>query len=137
MISYSHCNRGPVTNPFLELGLDHGASRWKKHCIEVYRQHEDDPVAQARLNRAEGRIENALRNDAGWDVFFRLPLDPTRYGMPSAAPRHLVPPLEALPRRTGVTHGAELEAIRARAAVELLDEFRTTAPHLDRHSPAG
>ncbi|MGW5000219.1 hypothetical protein ACWEP8_21370 [Streptomyces hydrogenans] len=129
-------NRGPVTNPFLELGLDHGASRWEEHCREIFRQHEDYPVAQARLNRAEDRIRNALRDDAGWDVFFQLPLDRTRYVMPSAVPRHMVPPLEALPRRTSVTLGADLEAIRALAAVELLDDFRSTAPHLDRHSPA-
>ena len=55
--------------------------------------------------------------------------------MPSEVPQHLVPPVDALPRRTPVTSGGELETIRARAAVELLDDFRTTAPRLDRHSP--
>ncbi|MFE2558607.1 hypothetical protein ACFXGT_21795 [Streptomyces sp. NPDC059352] len=83
---------------------------------------------------AEERIRGALRNEAGWDVFYQLPLDRSRYVMPSQVPRHLVPPVEALPRRTPVTSGGELEAIRARAAIELLDDFRTTAPHLDRHS---
>jgi hypothetical protein len=129
-------NRGPTTNPFLEVGLDHGAIGWEEHCREIFRQHEGDPLAQARLNRAEDRIRDALRSDAGWNVFFQLPLDRARYLMPSAVPRHLVPPLEALPRRTSVTSGADLEAIRARAAVELLSDFRATAPYLDRHSPA-
>ncbi|WP_329390606.1 hypothetical protein OG625_12285 [Streptomyces sp. NBC_01351] len=127
--------RGPVTNPFLEFGLDHGATGWEVHCREIFRQHEGDTPAQARLNRAEDRIRNALHGDAGWKVFFELPLDPSRYVITPGVPRHLVPPLVALTRRTSVTSGAELEAIRARAAVELLDDFRTTAPHLDRHSP--
>ncbi|WP_127353818.1 hypothetical protein [Actinacidiphila soli] len=128
-------NRGPVTNPFLELGLDHGVGGWEERCREIFRQREGDPVAQARLNRAEDRIRDALRGDAGWDVFFQLPLDRSRYVMPSAVPRQLVPPLQAVPRRTSLTSGADLEAIRARAAVELLDDFRSTAPHLDRHGP--
>ncbi|MFD0455651.1 hypothetical protein ACFQ2H_05700 [Streptomyces violaceoruber] len=40
-----------------------------------------------------------------------------------------------MPRRTTLTSGADLESIRALAAVELLDDFRSTAPHLDRHGP--
>ncbi|MFI5616274.1 hypothetical protein [Streptomyces sp. NPDC051567] len=128
-------NRGPVTNPFLEVGLDHGTYGWEERCREIFRRHEGDPAAQSRLNRAEDRIRDALRNDAGWNVFFQLPIDPSLYVMPSVVPQHLVPPVEALPRRTPVTSGADLEAVRARAAVELLDDFRTTAPHLDRHGP--
>ncbi|MEU9111552.1 hypothetical protein AB0D04_07110 [Streptomyces sp. NPDC048483] len=128
-------HRGPVTNPFLEVGLDHGSNGWEERCREIFRQHEGDPVAQAGLNRAEDRIRDAQRKNAGWNVFFRLPLDRSRYAMPSVVPQHVVPPREALPRRTSLTSGADLEAIRARAAVELLEDFRTTAPHLDRHSP--
>lgn len=129
-------NRGPVTNPFLELGLDHGSIGWEQHCREIFVQREGDPAGQARLNQAEDRIRDALRSDAGLDVFFQVPLDRSRYVIPTAVPRQLVPPLEPMPRRTSVTSGADLEAIRARAAVELLDDFRTTAPHLDRHGPA-
>ncbi|MFE2551763.1 hypothetical protein ACFXGI_24890 [Streptomyces sp. NPDC059355] len=127
--------RGPFGNPFFEIGLDHGADGWEERCREVFRRNEGDTKAQSALNMAEERIRGALRNEAGWDVFYRLPLDPARYSMPSQVPRHLVPPVEALPRRTPVTNGGELESIRARAAVELLDDFRTTAPHLDRHGP--
>ncbi|MFD9515732.1 hypothetical protein [Streptomyces sp. NPDC059979] len=127
-------NRGPFGNPFLEIGLDHGADAWEERCRDVFRRHEGDTKAQSALNMAEERIRGALRGASGWDVFYRLPLDPSRYVMPSQVPRHLVPPVEALPRRTPVTSGGELETIRARAAVELLDDFRTTAPHLDRHS---
>jgi hypothetical protein len=130
-------DRGPFNNPFLDIGLDHGADGWEERCREIFRQREGDTRAQSDLNMAEERIRGALRGDAGWDVFYQLPLDRSRYVMPSQVPKHLVPPMEALPRRTPVTSGGELEAIRARAAVELLDDFRTTAPRLDRHSSTG
>lgn len=127
--------RGPMTNPFLELGLEHGADGWERHCRELFRryEHEGDQTSQARLNRAEDRIDEALRHEAGFDVFFQVPLDRSRYELPDAVPRQLVPPLQPMARRTPLTSGAELESIRARAAVELLDDFRSTAPYLDRH----
>ncbi|WP_328693516.1 hypothetical protein OHA74_40180 [Streptomyces phaeochromogenes] len=127
-------DRSPFSNPFLDIGLDHGADGWEERCREIFRQREGDARAQSELNMAEERIRGALRGEAGWDVFYQLPLDRARYDFPSQVPKHLVPPLEALPRRTPVTSGGELESIRARAALELLDDFRTTAPRLDRHS---
>lgn len=127
-------DRGPFGNPFLDIGLDHGAGGWEERCRDIFREREGDARAQSELNMAEERIRDALRGEAGWDVFYQVPLDRSRYVMPSQVPNHLVPPVEALPRRTALTSGGELEAIRARAAVELLDDFRTTAPRLDRHS---
>ncbi|MDT0608698.1 hypothetical protein [Streptomyces lancefieldiae] len=129
--------RGEMTNPFLEIGLDHGADGWERHCRDLFRSYaqEGDQTAQARLNRAEGRIEEAARHEAGYDVFFQVPLDRSRYEWPDAVPRRLVPPLEPMVRRTALTSGTDLESIRALAAVELLDDFRSTAPHLDRHGP--
>lgn len=127
-------DRGPFGNPFLDIGLHHGAGGWEERCRDIFREREGDARAQSELNMAEERIRDALRGEAGWDVFYQLPLDRSRYVMPSQVPNHLVPPVEALPRRTALTSGGELEAIRARAAVELLDDFRTTAPRLDRHS---
>ncbi|MFF3032397.1 hypothetical protein ACFVS7_15505 [Streptomyces rubiginosohelvolus] len=127
-------DRGPFGNPFLDIGLDHGAGGWVERCRDIFREREGDAKAQSELNMAEERIRDALRGEAGWDVFYLLPLDRSRYVMPSQVPNHLVPPVEALPRRTALTSGGELEAIRARAAVELLDDFRTTAPRLDRHN---
>lgn len=127
-------DRGPFSNPFLKIGLDHGAGGWEERCRDIFREREGDAKAQSELNMAEERIRGALRGEAGWGVFYQLPLDRSRYDLPSEVPRQLVPPVEALPRRTPVTSGGELEAIRARAAVELLDEFRTTAPRVDRHS---
>jgi hypothetical protein len=129
--------RGAMTNPFLELGLDHAAEGWERHCRDLFRQCENagDQARQARVNHAEDRIHDALRHDAGLDVFFRLPLRISSYEMPDAVPGQLVPPLEPLARRTSLTSGTDLETMRARAAVELLDDFRSTAPHLDRHGP--
>ncbi|MFF7265542.1 hypothetical protein ACFZCL_35400 [Streptomyces sp. NPDC008159] len=127
-------DRGPFSDPFLDIGLDHGADGWEERCREIFRQHEGDARAQSELNMAEERIRGALRGEAGWDVFYQLPLDRSRYVIPSQVPKHLVPPVEPLSRRTAMTSGGELEAIRARAAVELLNDFRTTAPRLDRHS---
>ncbi|WP_033306020.1 hypothetical protein RFN58_12805 [Streptomyces iakyrus] len=129
-------DRGPFNNPFLDIGLDHGADGWEERCRDIFREREGDAKAQSDLNMAEERIRGALRGEAGWDVFYQLPLDPSRYVMPCQVPNHLVPSVEALPRHTPVTSGGELEAIRARAAVELLEDFRTTAPRLDRHSSA-
>ncbi|MFE7813025.1 hypothetical protein ACFU5P_13860 [Streptomyces sp. NPDC057433] len=127
--------REPMTNPFLELGLDHGAEGWDRRCRELFRQYEEtgDHASQSRVNRAQGRIEEALRHDSGLDVFFQLPLVRSRFELPDAVPRHLVPPLEPMARGTSFTSGRDLEIMRARAAVELLDDFRSTAPHLDRH----
>ncbi|OKK14242.1 hypothetical protein [Streptomyces sp. CB02400] len=127
--------RGPMTNPFLELGLDHGAEDWERHCRDLFRryEHEKDQSSQARLNQTEGRIDEAARHESGYDVFFRVPLDRARYELPDTVPRRLVPPLEPMARRTALTSGADLESIRALAAVELLDDFRSTPPHLDRH----
>ncbi|GBQ03680.1 hypothetical protein SSP531S_51550 [Streptomyces spongiicola] len=126
-------NRGPVTNPFLDVGLDHGSADWEPHCREIFRMCKGDQEGESRLNEAEDRIRTAQRHGSGFDEFFRVPLDRSRLRIPSAVSHRLVPPLEPLPRRTGPTSGTELEAIRARAALELLDDFRTTAPHLDRH----
>ncbi|MFZ4207381.1 hypothetical protein ACOZE4_21435 [Streptomyces griseoincarnatus] len=127
--------RGMMTNPFLEIGLNHGAEGWERYCRVLFREHEEqgDQAAQARLNLAQDRIDEAARNEAGFDVFFRLPLDRARYELPDAVPKRLVPPLEPMARRTALTSGADLESIRALAAVELLDDFRSTPPHLDRH----
>nr|WP_246619779.1 hypothetical protein [Streptomyces corallincola] len=130
-------DRGPFNNPFLDIGFDHGGGGWEERCREIFREREGDARAQSELNMAEERIRGALRGEAGWDVFYQLPLDRSRYVMPSQVPEHLVPPVAALPRRTPVTSGGELEAVRARAAVELLDDFRTTSPRLDRHSSTG
>ncbi|MFI2640595.1 hypothetical protein [Streptomyces sp. NPDC018610] len=130
-------NRGPLTNPFLEVGLDHGAEGWEAHCRALYRHYEEqgDQAGQMRLNAAQDRLDEALRHESAFDVFFQVPLDRSRYVLPDAVPRQLVPALEPLARRTPLTSGAELESIRVRAAVELLDDFRSTAPHLDRHGP--
>ncbi|WP_234337664.1 hypothetical protein [Streptomyces sp. NRRL WC-3725] len=125
--------RDRVTNPFIELGLDHGSFRWEKHCRELFREAEGDHTEQARINDAEERIRAAQGAEAGLSVFFRIPLEPDRYLMPDSVPATLVPPVAALPRRTPAVSGAELERIRARAAVELLDDLRSTPPRLDRH----
>lgn len=127
--------RGMMTNPFLEVGLEHGAEGWERHCRTLFREYEEqgDQAAQARLNHAQDRIDEAARHEAGFDVFFRVSLDRDRYELPDAVPGRLVPPLEPMARRTTLTSGADLESIRARAAVELLDDFRSTPPHLDRH----
>jgi hypothetical protein len=129
--------RGMMTNPFLELGLDHGQEGWDRHCRDLFREYEQvgNQAAQARLNLAQDRIDEATRHEAGFDVFFQVPLDRLRYDLPDTVSGGLVPPLEPMVRRTAVTSGADLESIRALAAVELLDDFRSTAPHLDRHGP--
>ncbi|MDX3640663.1 hypothetical protein [Streptomyces sp. MB09-02B] len=125
--------RDPLTNPYLDLGLPHGSADWETRYRELVRESRFDTVKYARLNMIRGRLDEARRHEAGDGVFFRLPLDHTVYEAPDDVPRSLVPPLEPLPRRTSATSGAEMEAVRARAAVEILQDFRTTPPRLDRH----
>ncbi|MEU3189072.1 hypothetical protein ABZ686_00170 [Streptomyces sp. NPDC006992] len=125
--------RGPVTNPFLELGLDHGSSQWEKRTRELYRRHEGDPSRQAEINEAGHRIDAAAGSDSGFEVFFSVPLEPERFLMPDRVPRHLVPPLQPMPRRTDALSSEGVEVLRERAAVELLQDFRVTPPTLDRH----
>ncbi|MEU2054236.1 hypothetical protein [Streptomyces bungoensis] len=125
--------RDPLTNPYLDLGLPHGSADWETRYRELVRESRFDTVKYARLNMIRGRLDEARRHEAGDGVFFRLPLNHTVYEAPDAVPRSLVPPLEPLPRRTPATSGAEMEAVRARAAVEILQDFRTAPPRLDRH----
>ncbi|WP_415961646.1 hypothetical protein [Streptomyces sp. 021-4] len=125
--------RDPLTNPYLELGLPHGSADWETRYRELVRESRFDTVKYARLNMIRGRLDEARRHESGDGVFFRLPLDHSVYEAPDEVPRSLVPPLEPLPRRTPATSGAEMEAVRARAAVEILQHFRTTPPRLDRH----
>ncbi|WP_406499202.1 hypothetical protein OG936_31050 [Streptomyces sp. NBC_00846] len=126
-------DRDPLMNPFLEICLPHGFDNWEDRYRDLVRESQDDVVEYARLNRIRNRIEEARRYEAGDDVFFRLPLDSARYETPRDVPQSIVPPLVPLPRRTATTGGAEIEAVRAMAAVELLEDFRVTPPHLDRH----
>lgn len=125
--------RAPLTNPYLELGLPHGSADWETRYRELVREWRLDTVKYARLNLIRGRLDEARRHETGDGVFFRLPLDHSVYEAPDDVPHSLVPPLEPLPRRTPATSGAEMEAVRARAAVEILQDFRTTPPRLDRH----
>ncbi|WP_322986058.1 hypothetical protein [Streptomyces sp. S584] len=126
-------DRGPLTNPYLDLCLPHGCTEWEARYRDLVRDAQDDVTEYARLNRIRGRIQEAGLHGAEDDVFFWLPLDMTRYETPRDVPRSIVPPLVPLQRRTAPTGGVEIEAVRARAAVELLDDFRLTVPHLDRH----
>lgn len=126
-------SRDPLTNPYLDLGLPHGSADWETRYRELVRESRFDTVKYARLNMIRGRLDEARRHEAGDGVFFRLPLDHTIYEAPDDVPRSLVPPLEPLTRRTPATSGADMEAVRARAAVEILQDFRTTPPRLDRH----
>jgi len=126
-------HREPAANPFLELGLDHGSAHWEKRSRELFRQYEGDPSRQAEINEAGDRIGVAAESDSGFEVFFRVPLDHERFLMPDQVPRHLVPRRQPMPRRTGTLRSEDVEALRERAAVEVLWDFRLTPPTLDRH----
>ncbi|MET7839200.1 hypothetical protein ABZT45_11335 [Streptomyces sp. NPDC005356] len=125
--------RDPAASPFLELNLDHGSLRWEKRCRELFRQYQGDLGRQAEVNAAETRIRAAAGSDSGFEVFFRVPLDQERFLMPDQVPRHLVPPLQPLPRRTDALSSVGVEKLRGLAAVELLQDFRAAPPTLDRH----
>ncbi|MFD5929448.1 hypothetical protein [Streptomyces sp. NPDC060333] len=126
-------DRDLLSNPYLDFGLPHGAEHWESRYRDLVRGAQSDLSEYAKLNRTRSRLDAAHRSEAGDSVFFRLPLDESVFSTPDMLPRLFVPPLRPLVRRTAQSRGSEIETIRARAAVELLEYFRTTAPHLARH----
>ncbi|WP_406337685.1 hypothetical protein [Streptomyces sp. NBC_00649] len=112
-------DRPHPSNPYLELGLPNGSEVWKHRYRDLRRAYADDRDEAARLNRAMRRIQQAEHAE-DWSAFFVLPLDEDAFTLPSAPPAVLIPPLEALPRRTESQSSAALSAVRDRAVAGLL-----------------
>ncbi|MFE6864928.1 hypothetical protein ACFVFS_00050 [Kitasatospora sp. NPDC057692] len=125
-------DRTPSHNPFLELGLPHGTLDWEDLYREFTKEALHDTQERARLNDIRVRIESVLRVGAIDAGVFVVPHDERPYQDPDERSTLLVPPLPPLERRTPQLDSGDIEALRARAAVDLLDEFLTAPPRVVR-----
>lgn len=125
-------NRTRSTNPFLELGLPHGTLSWEDLYRELTKEAVHDTQERARLNDIRARIESVLRSGATEAGVFVIPHDESPYLDPDERSSLLVPPLPRLERRTPQLTAHDMDSIRARAAVELLDEFLSAPPRVNR-----
>ncbi|TRV80130.1 hypothetical protein FKN01_07980 [Streptomyces sp. 130] len=129
----SRNERPAASNPYLDLGLPHGARSWEARYRDLRREHLQDVDMGARLNSAMKRIRDAER-DEDWSGFFVLPLDPDVFELPDAVPVTLVPPLAPLPRRTPPRSPEGLGLVRQRAVADLLPHLLNAPRRPDRNS---
>lgn len=125
-------DRGPASNPFLDLGLPHGAPNWKMCYRDQRREHARDVEKSARLNRAMKSIEDATKKD-DWSDFFVLPLNVDYFRPPADLPVSLIPPLAPLARRTTPSAAVDLAAVRRRAIASLLPALLDAPSRPDHH----
>ncbi|MCF4135901.1 hypothetical protein L1856_01725 [Streptomyces sp. Tue 6430] len=85
-------DRPAASNPYLDLGLPHGAPNWETRYRDLRREHVRDVDMSARLNSAMKRIRDAERDEDS-SGFFVLPLDADMFELPDEVPVTLVPPL--------------------------------------------
>lgn len=126
-------DRPAASNPYLDLGLPHGAPSWETRYRDLRREHVHDVDMSARLNSAMKRIRDAEREE-DLSGFFVLPLDAAAFELPDEVPVTLVPPLAPLTRRT-IPHSPEdLGLVRQRATADLLPHLLSTPRRPDRNS---
>ncbi|MFF3895157.1 hypothetical protein ACFYY3_18555 [Streptomyces sp. NPDC001812] len=126
-------DRPAASNPYLDLGLPHGAPSWESRYRDLRREHVHDVDMSARLNSAMKRIRDAER-DEDWSGFFVLPLDLDVFDLPDEVPATLVPPLTPLTRRTTPRSPESLALVRQRAVADLLSHLLNAPRRSDRNS---
>ncbi|GAB3949874.1 hypothetical protein [Streptomyces sparsus] len=126
-------DRPAASNPYLDLGLPHGAPSWETRYRDLRREHVHDVDVSARLNSAMKRIRDAER-DENSSGFFVLPLDADVFELPDEVPVTLVPPLARLTRRTTPRSPEGLGLVRQRAVADLLPHLLNTPRRPDRNS---
>lgn len=119
--------RGPVFNPYLELGVDHGTpvdecrGAWRRLRRELRGSTGDLSDINQAHDMLTGKIAD---NRPAAARYFRLPLAPELL-LPSArVPAALVPDAAVLPRRTAPVTAGEIEPLRETAAAELVSRIR-------------
>jgi hypothetical protein len=126
-------DRPAASNPYLDLGLPHGAPNWETRYRDLRREHMHDVDMSARLNSAMKRIRDAERDEDS-SSFFVLPLDADVFELPDEVPVTLVPPLAPLTRRT-IPHSPEdLGLVRQRAVADLLPHLLSAPRRPDRNA---
>ncbi|MGW8682967.1 hypothetical protein ACWGNN_18210 [Streptomyces sp. NPDC055817] len=126
-------DRPAASNPYLDLGLPHGAPSWETRYRELRREHVHDVDMSARLNSAMKRIRDAER-DEDWSGFFVLPLDLRVFELPDEVPVTLVPPLAPLTRRTTPHSPESLGLMRRQAVADLLPHLLNAPRRPDRNA---
>ncbi|MFH9263321.1 hypothetical protein ACH4KN_03515 [Streptomyces sp. NPDC017546] len=126
-------DRPAASNPYLDLGLPHGAPSWTTRYRDLRREHVRDLDTSARLNNAMKRIRDAER-DEDWSGFFVLPLDLDVFELPDEVPVTLVPPLAPLTRRTASHSPEGLGLVRQRAVADLLPHLLNAPRRPDRNA---
>ena len=126
-------DRPAASNPYLDLGLPHGAPSWETRYRDLRREHVHDVDVSARLNSAMKRIRDAERDEDS-SRFFVLPLDPNVFELPDEVPITLVPPLVPLARRTSPHSPEGLGLVRQRAVADLLPHLLNSPRRPDRNS---
>ncbi|MFE3163868.1 hypothetical protein [Streptomyces sp. NPDC059224] len=126
-------DRPAASNPYLDLGLPHGAPSWETRYRDLRREHVHDVDASARLNSAMKRIRDAQR-DEDWSGFFVLPLDLDVFDLPDEVPVTLVPPLAPLARRTAPQSSESLALVRQQAVADLLPHLLSGHRRPDRNA---
>ncbi|MFJ9833655.1 hypothetical protein ACIRU2_20070 [Streptomyces sp. NPDC101169] len=126
-------DRPAASNPYLDLGLPHGAPSWEARYRDLRREHVHDVDISARLNSAMKRIRDAER-DEDWSSFFVLPLDLDVFALPDEVPVTLIPPLAPLTRRTTAHSPESLALVRQRAVADLLPHLLSAPRRPDRNA---
>ncbi|MGA5066365.1 hypothetical protein ACPB9E_21825 [Streptomyces exfoliatus] len=126
-------DRPAASNPYLDLGLPHGAQSWTARYRDLRREYVRDVDMSARLNSAMKRIRDAER-DEDWSGFFVLPLDLDVFELPDEVPVTLVPPLAPLIRRTTSHSPESLGLVRQRAVADLLPQLLNAPRRPDRNT---
>lgn len=126
-------DRPAASNPYLDLGLPHGAPSWTTRYRDLRREHVRDVDMSAQLNSAMKRIRDAER-DEDWSGFFVLPLDLDVFELPDEVPVTLVPPLAPLTRRTAFHSPEGLGLVRQRAVADLLPHLLNAPRRPDRNA---
>ncbi|ADG88257.1 hypothetical protein [Thermobispora bispora] len=107
-------------NPYLMLGLPHGAPGWEATWRRLRKEFDDDLDRLTMINEAKRRLTHADRHGAD---FYVLPLEEKNLQAPRRRSPRLAPPLEPLPRRTQ-SEPRDFRMLRNAAARTLLDELR-------------
>ncbi|MET8954745.1 hypothetical protein [Streptomyces sp. NPDC004533] len=126
-------DRPTASNPYLDLGLPHGAPSWEARYRDLRREHVHDVDMSAQLNGAMKRIRDAERNE-DWSSFFVLPLDLDVFALPDEVPVTLIPPLAPLTRRTTAHSPESLALVRQRAVADLLPHLLNAPRRPDRNA---
>ncbi|MFB7262209.1 hypothetical protein ACFCXH_08595 [Streptomyces nojiriensis] len=129
----SRNDRPAASNPYLDLGLPHGAASWTTRYRDLRREHVRDVDMSAWLNSAMKRIRDAER-DEDWSGFFVLPLDLDAFELPDEVPVTFVPPLAPMIRRTTSRSPEDLGLVRQRAVADLLPHLLNAPRRPDRNA---